>query len=170
LWARVIPMADGRTNHPVSGRCKNPPKSFHQFAEKKGIGYYAPLQVVDEVFCLIVEKDIRASKAMAAEQGRETLMIQSEKMASVGQLAVGVAHEINNPAGYVTSDLHTLADYQQDIASLVKANGELVTQLSVLLETGEVPHSLSACVGHVHQVAKARILIEHRILKSPIDL
>ena len=37
--------------------------------------------------------------------------IHSEKMASLGQLAAGIAHEINNPVGYVLSNLGTLTDY-----------------------------------------------------------
>jgi signal transduction histidine kinase/DNA-binding response OmpR family regulator len=47
-------------------------------------------------------------------------MIQSEKMASIGQLAAGVAHEINNPTGFVSSNLKTLLDYQQDIGELIE--------------------------------------------------
>ncbi len=37
--------------------------------------------------------------------------LQSEKMASIGQLAAGVAHEINNPIGFVTSNLCSLEKY-----------------------------------------------------------
>ncbi len=41
----------------------------------------------------------------------QSQMLQSEKMASIGQLAAGVAHEINNPMGFITSNLHTLQRY-----------------------------------------------------------
>ena len=38
-------------------------------------------------------------------------LLQQEKMASIGQLAAGVAHEINNPLGFITSNLATLQKY-----------------------------------------------------------
>jgi signal transduction histidine kinase len=38
-------------------------------------------------------------------------LVQAEKMASVGQLAAGIAHEINNPIGFVTSNLNSLKQY-----------------------------------------------------------
>jgi signal transduction histidine kinase len=40
-------------------------------------------------------------------------LLQSEKMASIGQLAAGIAHEINNPIGYVYSNLNSLDKYVQ---------------------------------------------------------
>jgi len=45
----------------------------------------------------------------------ESQLIQSEKMASIGVLAAGVAHEINNPIGYVKSNLDILQDYLKSI-------------------------------------------------------
>jgi two-component system, NtrC family, sensor kinase len=50
-------------------------------------------------------------------------LLQTEKMASIGQLAAGVAHEINNPIGYVHSNLGTLRDYTGALISLVEAYG-----------------------------------------------
>ena len=46
-------------------------------------------------------------------------LLQSEKMASIGQLAAGVAHEINNPIGYVYSNLGTLEKYVQDTFGMI---------------------------------------------------
>lgn len=56
-------------------------------------------------------------------------LVQSEKMASIGQLAAGVAHEINNPTGFVSSNLKTLKDYQNDVIHLLKAYRSLCEEL-----------------------------------------
>jgi len=49
----------------------------------------------------------------------QTQLLQSEKMASIGQLAAGVAHEINNPVGFVNSNLNTLRHYVADLLRLI---------------------------------------------------
>ncbi len=48
-------------------------------------------------------------------------LLQAEKMASIGQLAAGVAHEINNPIGYVHSNLGSLQEYLSNLFALVDA-------------------------------------------------
>ncbi|MFC1592405.1 sensor histidine kinase [Candidatus Omnitrophota bacterium] len=45
----------------------------------------------------------------------EAQLIQMEKMASLGTLAAGIAHEINNPLGFLISNLETLQDYAVDV-------------------------------------------------------
>jgi signal transduction histidine kinase len=61
--------------------------------------------------------------------GAQTQLLQSEKMASVGQLAAGVAHEINNPIGYVRSNLTSLTQYWQNISLILEAYEQLETLL-----------------------------------------
>ena len=61
-------------------------------------------------------------KKMEAAQNQ---LVQSEKLASIGQLAAGVAHEINNPIGFVHSNLGTLSGYVKDMIELIAAYEQL---------------------------------------------
>ena len=54
-------------------------------------------------------------------QDTQGQLLQSEKLASIGQLAAGVAHEINNPIGYVHSNLGTLETYIRDLFHIIDA-------------------------------------------------
>jgi len=50
---------------------------------------------------------------------------QTERMASIGQLAAGVAHEINNPMGFIHANLCQMAEYLSDLRRLWERVGEL---------------------------------------------
>ncbi len=52
-------------------------------------------------------------KTMESLKKTQYQLLQSEKMASVGQLAAGVAHEINNPIAYVLSNINSIQQYVQ---------------------------------------------------------
>ncbi len=83
-----------------------------------------------EVSSQIEAKNIKLESALKAVEDTQTQMLQSEKMASIGQLAAGVAHEINNPTGFVSSNLKTLTDYQEEIAELIEKYQGLMSQLA----------------------------------------
>ena len=75
---------------------------------------------------LAVEAELRAEKAeqaalLAKLTTAQNQLLQAEKMASIGQLAAGVAHEINNPIGFVSSNLTSLGEYFDDLLAVVDA-------------------------------------------------
>lgn len=63
-------------------------------------------------------------------QDAQRYLMQSEKLAAVGQLAAGMAHEINNPIGFVSSNLTTLGRYQATLSSLLIHYQQLETGLA----------------------------------------
>ena len=58
---------------------------------------------------------------MSERKHLEGQLVQSEKLASIGQLAAGVAHEINNPIGYIFSNYGTLEGYIEQLFELITA-------------------------------------------------
>ncbi|WP_343586383.1 ATP-binding protein [Herbaspirillum sp.] len=60
--------------------------------------------------------ELNRKLSMAQEQ-----LMQSEKLASIGQLAAGVAHEINNPVGYIFSNFSSLETYIESLLKVLDA-------------------------------------------------
>jgi len=56
----------------------------------------------------------------------QSQLLQSEKMASIGQLSAGIAHEINNPIGFITSNLQTLEDYFSTVKNHIQQLNTLI--------------------------------------------
>ena len=73
----------------------------------------------------IAERTASLKEALDRMEQTHGQLLQSEKMAAIGQLAAGVAHEINNPVGFVNSNLGTLRRYVDQLLALVDAYEEL---------------------------------------------
>ncbi|OYD92040.1 hypothetical protein CDG76_25745 [Nostoc sp. 'Peltigera membranacea cyanobiont' 210A] len=58
-------------------------------------------------------------EALAELQGTQVQLVQSEKMSALGNLVAGVAHEINNPVGFLGGNIQPALDYIKDIFSLI---------------------------------------------------
>lgn len=71
------------------------------------------------------ESNRHLEKTLVDLQDKETALVEAEKMASLGQLTAGIAHEINNPINFVTSNVNPL---KRDVSMLV----EIIEQLEIL--------------------------------------
>jgi C4-dicarboxylate-specific signal transduction histidine kinase len=56
----------------------------------------------------------------------QSQMLQKEKMASIGQLAAGVAHEINNPMGFISSNVNSLGRYTKKLTEFINIQDEAI--------------------------------------------
>jgi len=74
-----------------------------------------------------VNSILRTKEMLHQLKQTQSQLLQSEKMASVGQLAAGVAHEINNPTGFVHSNLGSLNKYINKVLELFKRYDEGLT-------------------------------------------
>ncbi len=79
------------------------------------------------------EKLLRTTQEL---ERRQVQLIQSERLASLGQLVSGLAHELNNPLGYLTSNLATLTQYNSVFTRLLRLHRELQDALGPDLSPG----------------------------------
>jgi PAS domain S-box-containing protein len=112
------------------------------FQKKEGGRVFAlvsPRVDVDEqgrlVNAFMVVTDITRSKDL------ESQLVQAQKLEAIGQLAAGIAHEINTPAQYVTSNTRFLSDAFQDLIEYLSLCRRLQDQLK---QAGQAPEQVSA--------------------------
>jgi two-component system cell cycle sensor histidine kinase/response regulator CckA len=94
-----------------------------------------PFELDGRAVVLLIARDLTERQRMQAQ------LVQADRMASVGALAAGVAHEINNPLAYVVANLGFLAESLPELArDAASGSPELVPRINAL----------------VHQLAAAR--------------
>lgn len=104
---------------------------------------------VVEYFRDITDRKLAEEKLAAAYDELKRMhvqLLQSEKMASIGQLAAGVAHEINNPTSFVLSNLTSLKRYSTRLLEFIAAQSEALLKISA---SGE--QDVKAILGDVAQ-------------------
>ena len=68
----------------------------------------------------------------------QSQMLQQEKMASIGQLAAGVAHEINNPMGFISSNLGTLGKYTDKLSEFINIQSRALESIDDVQKAEEL--------------------------------
>lgn len=79
----------------------------------------------------IEQKNQDLERTMHQLRRTQYLLVQSEKMASLGQLTAGIAHEINNPVNFVSSNVKPLRRDIQDVLSLLARYEDAVAKYSL---------------------------------------
>ena len=78
------------------------------------------------------ETNTELSKTLDELKSAQTLLVESEKMASLGQLTAGIAHEINNPINFVTSNISPLKrDIDSILTLLEKVENISLSQITI---------------------------------------
>ncbi len=123
----------------------------------------------------LVVKNKKLDEALQHLKTTQAQAVQAEKMASIGQLAAGVAHEINNPIGFIGSNLEALTDYFKDyetlleryrnLGQMISDNGkqaqeelEAIRELELELEIDylkkDIPELLEDCIDGTKRVGR----------------
>ncbi|MFH1658821.1 MAG: ATP-binding protein [Pseudomonadota bacterium] len=108
------------------------------------------------------ELEARVKKQVGELEERQQMLYEAEKLASVGQLAAGMAHEINNPLGFVRSNLSTFEKYLAKFAELKTHPGSLAEGWQAL----DLDFTLEDGIDLLHDSAKGM----ERIARIVADL
>lgn len=156
-------------------------KARHMDAHKV-VEKYIPVVIVRKDESLLVVKDISElkEKEHALSKTKDQLF-QTEKMASIGQLAAGVAHEINNPLGFVSSNMATLQTYIEPIRNILEsidalnnaiesADSALIAQKGKEIAELVIKSDLEFVLEDINDLAEESLQGLERIKKIVMDL
>ncbi len=92
-----------------------------------------PITMIGENFnnmmAILGAKNSELNEAYTELKKTQSHLLQHEKMASIGQLAAGVAHEINNPMGFISSNLGSLEKYSQRLTDFLEFQAKIIADI-----------------------------------------
>ncbi len=93
---------------------------LYKESEESALQAHLQAQQLRESEALLKQQAQNLQQAFQELQSLQLQVVQSEKMSSLGQLVAGVAHEINNPVGFIHGNLSHVQTYAQNLLSLVE--------------------------------------------------
>jgi signal transduction histidine kinase len=103
------------------------------------------------------ELEARVAEQVRLIETRQRQLYQAERLASIGQLAAGMAHEINNPVGFVRSNLNSARSYVDQLAAALQAaeqgDGEAWQKIDAGFVLEDFAALLTDCIDGIDRVA-----------------
>ncbi|SDH22619.1 His Kinase A (phospho-acceptor) domain-containing protein [Vibrio xiamenensis] len=134
-WEQSPHVLPFKTSRPVSGREERMYQDLELIPihSENGVLEHLCLCVYDSTITASQQKELtdvtnRLRQEHQALKQAQTQLLQSEKMASIGQLSAGIAHEINNPIGFITSNMQTLDDYFKKMTGFIESVNALMAE------------------------------------------
>ncbi len=111
----------------------------------------------------VEERTAQLSESLHQLQQAQIQLIQSEKMSSLGELVAGVAHEINNPVGFIAGNISMAVEYTEDLFTHLKLYQKEFTELSEEIKTHaeeidldylmeDLPHLLASMESGIERI------------------
>lgn len=133
-------------------------------ADREKAGRLHAEQLLEDKARELYQLNQELKDAYQSLQAQERQLIQHEKMASIGQLAAGIAHEINTPTGYAASNIQMLEQYinnlmafHQDLLDLIPEQQvnryiALKTRYDVDYLYGDLPGLIKDALTGLHRI------------------
>ncbi|MEB3218420.1 MAG: ATP-binding protein [Nostocales cyanobacterium 94392] len=100
----------------------------------------AALRENEKAQAAVTQKSQQLEKALLELNQAQLQMVQNEKMATLGNLVAGVAHEVNNPIGFLKGSINNAKDYIQDLFAHIECYQQ------------HYPHPTDAVVQHAEEI------------------
>jgi two-component system NtrC family sensor kinase len=175
LYGRAEPCRGCRVSETLtsgSSTLRNEQRGGEEDLSNWEISTYPILDETEKVVqAVLVEQDITERRRL------EGVLVQSEKLAAVGQLTAGVAHEINNPLTAIIANAQLLqrglprSDELQESVELILRAGERATQvMRNLLDFARIEQYYLAPTDLNETLRRALALVQHELVARRIQL
>ncbi|MBU2256592.1 MAG: CBS domain-containing protein [Gammaproteobacteria bacterium] len=140
----------------ITGQLQYPITEDFILVDAQGLycGLGTVLDLLKAMEVRIAQRNLVLRKALVELKESQTQLVQSEKMASLGQMVAGVAHELNTPLGYVKNNVQLLRELSAPVFELAEAQAALAdclndpacdeARLAMALESAAEAHAKAA--------------------------
>lgn len=122
-------------------------------------------RLLDVHHLLLAQSRIHQLTTQLLDEQSQAKLLQTEKMASLGEMVAGVAHEIMNPVNFIWGNLEYLSNYSQDLLQLLQLYEAEISQPSPQVEQFKAEIELEFVINDLPQVISSMKMGAERLKK-----